>query len=212
MAMTYSGLVADKGVNTSIPFRLNWSLLPMADIMDDAQALIYSQLRVREMRATASLVLAQYDSEVALPEGYLDPLAMFDEFNNEIHPFDERNLIRARGYTAGVLNKGRPMAYAVMDELIKFDCRIDAAATYQIVYYKLPAPLAASTNESNWLTTRYPHILRAVAMSYAYDARKEAGEADSYLQKGIALIQAANEEADLSRRGSDYPVEYTDGR
>src|SRR4051812_7873311 len=212
MAMTYSGLVADKSVNTSIPFRLNWSLLPMADIMLDAQALIFSQLRVREMRASTMLNLPLDASSVPLPPGYLDPLGMFDEFGNEIHHWDERNLIRARSYTNGILNKGRPMTYAVMNEVINFDVRVDRAAQYAFLYYKRPDDLAAVTNETNWLTARYPHILRAVAMSYAYDARKEASDAASYLQQGVALIQAANEEADLSRRGSDFPVEYTDGR
>jgi len=212
MAMTYSGLVADKSVNTSIPFRLNWSLLPMADIMTDAQAFIFSQLRVREMRASVILNVLKDEPTVPLPEGYLDPLGMFDEFGNEIHHWDERNMVRMRSYTGGSLNKGRPLVYSVLNELIQFDIRPDRAAPFTFLYYKRPPDLEAVTNETNWLTARYPHILRLVAMSYAYDARKEAGEAASYLQQGVALIQAANEEADLSRRGSDFPVEYTDGR
>lgn len=207
MAMTYDALTAAKTNPGSIAYRLNWSLLPIEDVMEDAQAFIYGNLRTREMRASATLTIALNASSVALPSGFLDPLGLFDERGDEIHLWDERNLTKKRRFdSAGALTVGRVSVYGIFNEAVNFDVRSNKAVSYTMLYYKRPDNLGPS-NQTNWLTTRYPNVLRAALMAYAYDARKEELEFRTYLAQAVALIQAANEEADLSRRGSDFPVE-----
>lgn len=210
MAMTYSDLIASKTNTESVAYWVNSTVLPVTTILTDAQAFIYSQLRVREMRASATLSIATGDSTAPLPTGFIDPIVMVDNYGTKVRLFgDEAMLMRARSYdSSGILQSGLIARYAVFDELFQFDCKSSqtTTVTFQSLYYKLPTALGAG-NQTNFLTTRYPHLLRQtlIAMAYAF-LKNDEGE-KSAMAKAIGFIQSANEEADLSRRGADYPVE-----
>ena len=210
MAMTYSDLIASKANTESVAYWVNSTLLPVTSILTDAQAFIYSQLRIREMRASATLSIATGDFTAPLPTGFIDPIVMVDNYGTKVRLFgDEEKLMRARSYdSSGVLQPGLIARYAVFNELFQFDCKSSqtSTVTFQSLYYKLPDPLGPS-NQTNFLTTRYPHLLRQtlIAMAYAF-LKNDEGE-KSAMAKVVAFIQSANEESDLSRRGADYPVE-----
>lgn len=205
MAMTYTQLVAPKGTAGSILNWMNYSLAPAADLVTDAQAFIYSQLRVREMRATTTLALAQGDALKALPTDFLDPIALADQDGNEIVPIDEANwLINARsldGTDAVTLTRGTPSRYAIIDEAFKFDMAADGAMTLPLAFYKTPAELSGGNN-TNFLTRRYPHLLRSACLMWGAWFRKDFDDYESRKTMTVALIESANAESDLSRRGS----------
>src|ERR1051326_2916138 len=72
--MTYATLVGDKNTAGSIARWVNYSKLDADQILQEAQSLIYSMLRVREMRAHLNFSMRQGGDRVALPTGFLDPI------------------------------------------------------------------------------------------------------------------------------------------
>src|SRR3984893_10670747 len=72
--MTYTSLVGDKNTAGSIARWVNYSKLDADQILQEAQALLYSMLRVREMRAHFNFNMAQGGDRIALPTGFLDPI------------------------------------------------------------------------------------------------------------------------------------------
>ena len=73
-SMSYTSLVGDKNTAGSIARWVNYSKLDADQILHEAQSLIYSMLRVREMRAHFNFTVAQGGDRVALPTGFLDPI------------------------------------------------------------------------------------------------------------------------------------------
>lgn len=98
----------------------------------------------------------------------------------------------------GGLDSGTPMQVAVFDELFQFDCKADAARYFDLVYVKRPT-LLSSTNKTNFLTDRYPHLLRAALNFRAAAHMKDAEERDANEKELIGLIEAVNAESDLGR-------------
>lgn len=207
MAMTYSNLIDSKSNTESVAYWVNSTILPVTSILTDAQAFIYSQLRVREMRGYADLTVSVGTSWVELPTGFLGPIVLLDNYGVKIRLFEESMLWRARSFDSdGVIQRGPISRYAIFDEKAQFDTGSDVATSFPYLYYKLPTALGTG-NETNFLTTRYPHLLRQACVAMAYSFLKDFEAEKSALAKVVSFIQSANEESDLSRFGGDYPVE-----
>lgn len=205
MAMNYTDLIAAKTNTGSVKYWINYDPVPVEAVIEDAEAFIYSRLRVREMRASTTLSLASGDSTEALPTGFLDPISMVDKNpGTPIVQVEEGRLLELRSYdeTTGLMTSGVPGRYAIFDEVFNFDVRADAARSLVLVYYKRPTALGAS-NATNWLTTRYPNLLRAAILAHAADFRQDDGNYKRWMERAAALITAANAESDLSRRGTN---------
>lgn len=199
--MNYNNLIAAKSRPGSIQNFVRYKPVPGEVILEDAQALIYSQLRVREMRASALLSLALDASTVALPTGYLEPIAAQDREGWNVIPdryISEGDLLRRRTYTDDVLDSGVATHVAVFDELFQFDCKSDAARKIDLVYFKRPA-LLASGNNTNFLTTRYSNLLRVACMAEAARFMKDMEEFQAREAELISLVQSANAESDLGK-------------
>lgn len=74
MAMTYTTLVAPKGTAGSIANWVNYTRLDLETILDEAQSLLMTMMRVREMRTTWLFGLAAGACWCDLPTGFLDPI------------------------------------------------------------------------------------------------------------------------------------------
>ncbi len=183
MAMTYTGLIGAKSSSASLKNWANYSLLPVEELITDAEAQIYSLMRVREMRAEATLNIALNDSTEPLPAGFLDPIALFSAEGDDIEQTDEISLKRYRVISSGVLTTGDFQKYAIFNEVMNFDVRARAATTIDLLYYKLPA--------------------------FAF--RQDDSRAERWEAKAVAFIESANAMDDLSRRGANFPVENRDG-
>lgn len=272
MAMNYLDLIGPKSKPGSIHNFVNYKKVPVEVVLEEAQALIFSRLRVREMRASALITLTQEAFTAALPSGFLEPLAMHDREGWDVIPdkyIEQSGLLRqrvfdedvvttlngsitagalslvvsdrskfpttfpftvqidaevllvtagasttwtvTRGYggTAaashssgatidGMLESGTPMHVAIFDELFQFECKADAQRKYDLVYYKTPTLLSTS-NPTNFLTSRYPHIVRIGCLAGAASYMKDDAEEAKQLAKLTGLCDAANAESDLSR-------------
>jgi hypothetical protein len=199
--MSYTTLTGAKTVAGSIHNFANYRKVPAEVVLEEAQALIYSRLRVREMRDTAVITLSAAASTAALPTGFLEAIAMRDRDGWDVIPdrhVDERGLLRRRIYEDDVLQDGVPTHVAIFGELFQFDCAADEERKFDLVYFKTPTALSAS-NATNFLTRRYPHIVRIGCLAGAASYMKDDSEEAKQLTKLQVLCDEANAESDLGR-------------
>jgi hypothetical protein len=208
MALTYSSLAGTKADPDSIAWWVNATNLPAASLITDAQAYIYGHLRTREMKATAPISVVLNDATHALPTRFLDPWLLQDRYGMRVELIPPRNLMNRWVFDdSGLLQQGRISYYAIMNEQVVFDTKSDMTQTMQMLFYQRPADLAASTNETNWLTNRYPNMIRAACLFHAFEFRQDMAMVQYWQQRTDKLIADANAEADLSQFGGDFPVE-----
>lgn len=202
MAMSWTSLTAVKTTAGSIRRWVNWDELDADQCLEEAQALIYQTLRVREMRTEFSdLSLAVGDYYKALPTGFLDPIALIDKTNNiRLKMRTEPALLGRRFYDVGVLASGTPENFAIFGERFQFEYKYDAIATLNLVGYK-SLDLLSVSNTTNFLTTRYPHMLRTACLVQAFSMMNNQAREQTESAKLVALIQKTNAESDLSLRG-----------
>lgn len=198
--MNYTTLIADKDTAGSIKSWVNHSLLDVVQIVEEAEALIAQTLRAQEMTDVATFSMVDGDSTKALPTGFLDPIHLRD-ITNEItlKNRDVAGIEDRRRYDAGVLADGTPRNFAVYGNLFQFDCEYDAAATLRLVYFKKWTALASAT--TNFLTDRYPHLLRVACTAKAWEFRGNDAMETKELTKLAAIIAKTNAEQDLLLRG-----------
>jgi hypothetical protein len=200
--MDFTSLTADKTTSGSIRRWVNHADVDSDAVLEDAQALIFQTLRVREMRSEFTpLTLSAGDSYKALPAGFLDPVALHDQTNTiKLKLRAEEWLADKRAYENGVLTTGTPHNYAIFSEALQFDVAYEAAATLRLLGFRAPTLLSLA-NPTNFLTVRYPHILRAAALARAFSYRNSDERADKELTLLAAYIAKANAESDLTYRG-----------
>ncbi len=208
--MTATGLVADKTTAGSIARTVNYKEIDAAVVLEEAQTLLYSMLRCREMRTLWSASFSVGDSSKALPSDFLDPIGPFatDTANIRYKLTTEHDLMRRRSYDGtNTLNSGTPAWFAIFNEQVNFDAKFDTATTLQLLYFKLPALLSAGTLETNFLTTRYPHVVRQACRTQAHAFMKNWTAFNEELPVLQSMVDRVSVEADLSYRGADIDMD-----
>jgi hypothetical protein len=293
MAMTYASLIGSKSVPGSIATWVNYSKLDIPVIVDEAQALIYGEgrLRAREMMADMVFTMAPWSSYQALPSGFLEPIGRIfcTSFNTYIrhkdsafiqgsrnyneqsngalgtnpfttaigsntvsvnlpnHGFTQDSSFYTTGavafngvtisgtfpvngitdandftidisilgasvtgagagggsavtYTCDILVYGTPEAYAIYNERINFDQAFFQQSLCRMQYYQ-SLPLLSSTNQSNFLTNRYPNLMRVACMAAAADFMKDDNEYQKQFGRLQAMIEKISVENDMQYRG-----------
>lgn len=208
--MNYTTLVGAKTLAGSIKRTVNYAQIDETVVLEDAQTLLYSILRCREMRSLWSPTVSVGDSSKALPALFMEPIGPYitDTANLRYKHVLETALMQSRIYDgSGVLVSGTPCVWTILDETVLFDCKFDTARTLSLPYYKQPALLASSSNETNWLTVRYPHLLRQACKVSAHAFMKNWSARDAELSVLATLIERTNAESDLAYSGTDYDTE-----
>lgn len=114
-------------------------------------------------------------------------------------------------FVAQRLNDGSPSCWGIWDERIKFDSAFDAPATIKQLYYRQPRLLSA-TNLENFLTRRYPKLMRVATSAAAADFMKDDAE---YQKHNTALLNLINDIAskdDMTYRGASFGTDTPYGR
>lgn len=204
-AYTYSILTGDKSVSGSIRNWVNRSDVPAEQVLHEAQAFIYQSLRVREMMEADTITLALGESTADLPEGFLDPIEFTPFGWSAPLPFVHESGLRAYRDENGNLISGTPTRWRAFGLRMEVNVEADAAFSGRLEYYDQPAFLAATTYETNFLTARYPTLLRVACLMFAYEHAKDGPQRDREAEAAIALIQAANATNELFRRGQHAP-------
>ncbi len=202
MAYNYTMLVANKTTAGSIANWVNRSDLPTDAILFEAQAWLYQRLRVREMQEIATLTFTAGDDSAALPDGYLDPVSFTPHGWGDPMLFVSPESWRPFRDETGALETASPTQWSVVGETTAYvDVLPETDFAGKLIFYKQPAALAVTTNETNWLTRRYPSLLRYACMARAYEHMKDAQSAATYLQLAMASIAEAAITNDMARRG-----------
>lgn len=289
MPMTWTSLVAPKGTAGSIANWVGYGKIDIETVLDEAQSLIYSILRVREMRSEWVFGVQPGQSYVPLPDRFLDPignlydvtnvmnvtqridseiqraraydntiagtfgtdpfttvtgsstvtvaltdhgltqssvltiptspavggltmdgtfnvLAIIDEDTFEIDMGDAVATSSATGggagvtYTASLLIATIPSRFAIWSEALQFDAAVESQTNYKLNYYRAK-PLLSSTNQSNFLTARYPKLIRVATTAAAAEFMKDDGEYNKGLQALTALVGQIAQENDMFQNG-----------
>ncbi len=199
--MTYTILTGAKSQEGSIKYFAQHGTVPAGQILDEAQAYIYERLRAREMTATVAISASAAADTISLPTGFLDPIKLqLDGYPDPLEYLHETLLDKFRDED-GDLYEGWPFEYAIWDEKIQFKWALDAALAGDFVYYKIPDALAASTNETNWLTDRFPTLLRRTCLMFSYEHRHRNAQFSTEAILVESAIEKANVAADMARRG-----------
>lgn len=291
MAMNYTTLIAAKSVVGSIKSWVNYSKLDVVTVVDEAQALLYSLLRTREMMAGTQFTMALNESYVALPTGFLDPIgkikmtsfntgvahkdSSFIETNRSYtetsgtlaadpftvtdgslsvtvaftaHGFTQDSVFNTSGsaaaggvtidgtfpitsvdtdsftiditslgetptstetgggsaiaYICSNLTAGIPNWYGIWNERMYFDVAFSQVSLCRMQFYKTP-PLLSTSNETNFVTSRYSNLLRTACTTSAADFMKDDNEYQKGLTRLTALVQRVSVENDGMMRGME---------
>lgn len=213
MTLTYSILTGTRQTDGSIKNWVNNGLVPATTILTEAEAEIYKRLRVRQMliRTTGTLALAA--SSISLPSDYRSLFSfMFTGVDKDtlrkrlIWQIEEMWQYDSDGNRI----QEKPRFYAASESDIEFDTEADQAYLYQFRYYGAGAALAELTNETNFLTSTYPTMLRYACLYRAFEHLRNTKERTYYKTLMESEIFTANQESDLELMGADL-VMTTDG-
>lgn len=101
---------------------------------------------------------------------------------------------------------GRPQCWATDATVIRFDTLADVALPYDFAYYR-SLPALAPGNNTNFLTSGYPRLLRSVCTAFGYEHRKNQQEKLYWLKLAIAEIDEANVNSDEELAGTEINME-----
>lgn len=205
--MDYNTLTSEKAIPGSIKYWGQHELIDAVGCLEQGQAWIFEQLRSREMRTLAAniaLATDAYTIPLATITGgaasdFMDPVWFQFRDDTEPLPYVHEGIL-GRFINTGDIGppQGRPQRYAIFGEAIQFDWRADQGYTADCLYYGRPAPLGPS-NQTNFLTVRFPLLLRRICTALAYEDRKRDAS-QMYALADESLMQA-NIAEDMNRRG-----------
>lgn len=272
MAMNFNDLIGPKSRPGSIQNFVRYKPVPGEVVLEEAQALIFQNLRVREMKAHLVFQLFGQAAFAPLPSGYLEAISMQDREGWNVIPHgyvseDQINRMRSydqsvsgaltasitaaqttipilaagfprsgnfsvfienelvlvtaghgtntwtavRGHAGttaaahgvnvpldGQLTVGTPTQVAVFAERFQFDCKADTTRVFELVYFQKP-PLLSVATPTNFLTVRYPNIVRVACQAGAASFMKDAEEFQARAMELLALCNNANAESDLGK-------------
>jgi hypothetical protein len=210
----YNTLIAAKTVAGSIRNWVNYDKVDPVTVLTEAQAEIFDRMRVREMRTLDTSIVTVTTAGVAsyaLPANFLDPIRPLTDNQGNGYVFKtEGELIRRRNYdpTTGLIISGTPAFWSIFDESLQFDCAFKTAGwTLNLLCFKAPAPLGPA-NPTNFLTNRYPHVLRRACQMRAADFMDDDAAFARHQAKLEADIQAAMANNDLTWHGVELDTSF----
>lgn len=106
-------------------------------------------------------------------------------------------------WTANNLISSSPTRWAVWDEQVKFDSAFYQPAVCKLLYYRQPQ-LLSSTNQTNFVTARYPNLLRVACLAAAAQYMKDDQEYTKNVQALTGLVGSIASSDDLSYRGATF--------
>lgn len=109
-------------------------------------------------------------------------------------------------YSCDSLVAGPVEMWAIWDEKIKFDCALLEDNSFKLLYFQA-LPLLSPTNPTNFLTDRYPNLLRRACTAAAADFMKDSAESPKEMTALGALIQRINIENEGYLRGAEIDTE-----
>lgn len=178
-------MTAAKTVAGSLKSWINRDTIDPFSILTEAEALIYTTLRHWRMKAEKTSTMA-FDlaadpppDSIALPTDFIAPrdLRITGPYAARIRKGDERAVQGRYQYDGdGRRVNEQPRWYYLSGDAAVFDNPPDRAYPCLLSYWARPAPLASESNETNFLTSDAPRLLRTACMLIACEFEKEVGQ------------------------------------
>lgn len=105
-------------------------------------------------------------------------------------------------YSADRLIDSTPGMWAIFNERLNFDVALQDKASFRLPYFRTPV-LLSDTNQENFITKRYPKLIRIATTAAAAEQMKDDEEYSKQGQALMTMIQGINAENDLFLRGSE---------
>lgn len=213
MPLSYTTLVADKSTQGSIA---NWASrtdLPVTAILEEAEAHIYGRLRAREMIKRAAFSLSAAVDTTDAPSDFISAISI--SLNGDSRPLDKMDTAgfaeRCFRDEDGALPEGKPYVFHGVPSgdgggTYYFETTTDQAYSGFQWYYHRPAALSPS-NTTNFLTFRYPTLLRRACMIFAYEHRQDWQQMGTYQGLVQEAIDRASIEADTDLAGAIFDAD-----
>jgi hypothetical protein len=204
MAINWTVLTGAKTVAGSIANWVNRGDLPSENVLLEAEAMIYERLRVREMMEVATLTFNSAANSASLPADFLDPIEYRPYGRSQELPFYHEQKIGIFRDDSGNLESDTPSRWTIIGTTAYVDVNCSATYAGKLMYYKKPAALSGS-NLTNFLTTRYPTLLRHACTAKAMEHMKQWSQAQVYIALAEAEAAKANATNEMFRRAQHVP-------
>lgn len=109
----------------------------------------------------------------------------------------------AAAYVCENLVAGSPTCWGIWDEELKFNTALDMPMTCKLLYYRQPK-LLSQANQTNFLTARYPKLMRIACLAACADFMRDDQEFQKQMTSLTSLIQTTASYDDLSYRGASF--------
>lgn len=212
--MDWTSLTGSKTTTGSIARWLNKGTLTSGaggdadDILQEAMASIFGKLRHWQMlTAPIAGTMVIGADQIAVPSDMLEPdlLQLTGTYQSVLLQKTPNEVYAAWSYDGtGTRIQQTPCIYSFNQTYLQLDSQPDQAYAYVQTYYQVPAVLS-SDNTTNFLTIRYPRLVRAAVMMAGSEWTKEnnQGQYDRtyWGQQLAAELALAQEQSDRARRG-----------
>lgn len=177
--------------------------LLIPDFIQQGENMLNRRLRTLDMYQTADMTASTSVNTLALPAGFLEPLALFLKAPGETDS-EEIWFIEPESFTE-TTNIRRPQFYTISTTLV-FDSVSDQA--YQVEFkYRKKYDIAADT--TNWLIQEYPEAYLYSALYYLAMYTRDATQAQANKAEAESLIAMINRH-ETKRIGNDTRVMRTE--
>ena len=172
----------DKTTEGSIKQWVNDSTVPPLTILTEAEAWIYERIRTHEMlKLDSSLTMSVGVATLTLPTDFLQARSFFITGGatwgqGRLRKKVPEEVEASFQYDKTTRVNARPDSYYVHGgTTIEFDVPADETYGTRLLYYAIPTALSGS-NETNFLTQRYPTLVRQACVGRANEFLKDQKE------------------------------------
>jgi hypothetical protein len=215
MVMSYATLAGAKSAAGSIRNWINKGDVDPDTILEDAQTTIYLRLRHWRMKTEATGTMSIGTDSITLPTDFIEERSgiwITGVYRQKLLKADEDKIQSMYDYdSTGARITGQPNWFYISGSSAKFDYVPDQAYPYLLPYYAQPA-LLSNSNQTNFLTTFAPRLLRSACMLAACEWVKEVGQGQfdrTYWQQQVdGLLGAFQGASDLATHARDTGAEF----
>lgn len=206
MSVNYDQLIADKRTDGSIKNWANNDVIPSSTIAFEAQQILYTRLRCREMlqiyegvtgTGVDTLELATVAPNFRQPR--------FFQFTGLEKAMIEKKTVEevewAINYDgAGARISRKPTIFYHRGTVLNFETFLDQAYPYRLAYYgALPALDSTPAGKSNFLTNRCFRAFKTTCMVLISEWLKKSDDRIYWAKMASVEIDAENQEADADQ-------------
>jgi hypothetical protein len=213
--MDYATLIGPKTTKGSIAEWIVWTdtKMPIEAILEEAQTFIFDNMRVTEMKQAQTLALPAGAVSVALPARLVTTISIQDQYMTPLKARDLKSLMlrRSKDDAGNWTQADAPLFYSQTATAFEFDMAPSENIDLTLAGFFRPEPLGP-TNQTNFLTEKYPHLLRTAILIFVADFLNDDAKYARYTTRYQALLAQAMQSEDLNMLGLQYDMDYLESR